>query len=115
MKVDETLQLVGTRVGTNYFATGFSGVGTIENRTSQYYPLMDGWDSGYDLLYKTDNRSNISSMEKAVIDRFWFNPKMTNKNNGGGGPTSGDEIEWGLYLKVAKEGIPHLRHSARKV
>jgi hypothetical protein len=87
--------------GGRYFAVGVSATHNVSNRTSQYYPLRDGWSRGYVCLHTSTNPINILNLEDDLIQRFKDYEFLTNKNGGGGGLINAEHPSWTLYLKLA--------------
>ena len=84
-----------------YFAIGISASHNVQNRTSQYYLLNDGWARGYIKLHESTNPLNILALEDDCIQHFMSSDYLTNKNGGGGGWIKPEHAAWILYLKLA--------------
>lgn len=87
-----------------HFAIGIAAKCFAPQRTSQYYPQVDGWSPGFLPLFEYRNPSTILHMETRLIDHFreTKNPFLTNKNRGGGGNPNPEHGSWVVYLKLAK-------------
>jgi hypothetical protein len=90
-----------------HFTIGFSARHNVANRTSQYYPLRDGWNKGYFELDVVYNPLNIKALESAAIEHNRNSPFLCNDNDGGGGLINLEHGCWVLYLKTAhRKPIP---------
>ena len=87
-----------------YFKIGVSAIHNVNNRTSEYYPIKDGWAQGYHELYQSNNPINIGSLEDDAIVFGWDNyGDFCCNNNHGGGGIGLDHPRWVFYLKLANE------------
>ena len=92
-----------------YFNIGVSTIHNVSNRTSEYYPIKDGWAKGYHELYQSNNPLNIASLEDDTIRFGWYTwGDFCCNNNHGGGGIGLEHPRWVLYLKLAdRKPSPH--------
>jgi hypothetical protein len=86
-----------------YFAIDIAATHRVSLRTSEYYPLKDGWNREYVTLHTSTNPLNILALEDDLIQRFRDSDYLTNKNGGGGGLINMQHPSWTLYLKLANQ------------
>jgi hypothetical protein len=84
-----------------HIAIGISALHNVKDRTSQYYPLKDGWNKGFVELCRFYNPLNLTAFEDAVIQHYKRSEYLTNDNGGGGGWIKPEHKVWVFYLKTA--------------